>query len=233
TLREAYNIYLAVGGEGVEEYLGSGIQGHLINILKFVSILSFLSLFIKLSKLSKVKNVFIILVSVALSVMYGTKSGILILLISYYLAWSLFFNKKIKVIHILIGLVVGFLVFLLSYSLLFGRLADFDFIFEHMVMYYVSGIASMNAYFITNGPIGIEPELIFRSYFNILNLITGNSENVKNVISDEWTYVGNGTSLNVKTFFGTIYLYGGLYIGIVAVIIFSLFVHYLFAISRS
>lgn len=227
TLNQAYNIYIVSGGYEAEEYLGKGIQGHLVVIVRFFSIISFLSLFSGQGKVNKFKNLFIILISLSLSVLYGTKSGILILILSYYFSWAIFYNKKISIFHILLAVALGFGIFFLSYSLLFGRLASLDFIWEHMIMYYVSGTASMNAYFSGKGDIGIDSEMLFRSFYNIVYLVSGDSDLIQNVISDEWTFIGNGTVINVKTFFGTIYLYGGLWYGIFSIIVFSFFSHLL------
>lgn len=220
-LRQAYSIFVTSGPDEVENYLGKGIQGHLVVSIKFFSIASFISLFLPISKINKLKNAFIVFMSIALSLLYGTKSGVLILIVGYYLIWVIYFNKKIKVTHILLAISLGFGIFYLSYSVLFGRLAPIDFIWQHMVMYYVSGTASMSVYFSNHNPSGVEPEMIFRSFYNTVNLLTGNSEDIKGVISDKWTVIGPGAMVNVKTFFGTIYLYGGLGGGIVAVIIFS------------
>src|SRR5690606_3307243 len=106
------------------------------------------------------------------------------------------------------------------------------FIWGHMLLYYVSGTASMNAYFSANNPVGLEVEMLYRTIFNVLNILFGDSKEVKTVISDEWTSIGNGTQINVKTFFGTIYLYGGMFKGILAVIFYSFNIHAFFRLSR-
>ncbi|WP_333662910.1 DUF6337 family protein [Chishuiella changwenlii] len=231
-LIQSYFIYLSKGGEEVEEYLGKGIQAHLFIILKLLSILSFLSILGKGNKIFKLKNLYIIFISLALSIMYATKSGILILIISYFFAWVLFYNKKIKLWHIITALILGFGVFYLTYSIAFGELAPISFIWRHMLLYYVSGISSMSAYFSMNNSVGIEWEMLYRFPINLINLLSGNSEDVKVGFSNEWTYIGNETTVNVKTFFGTIYLYGGFWIGIFSCCFFSFFCHLFFKMSK-
>lgn len=231
-LYKAYNLYITTGGDAAEAFLGSGVHAHLVIYLKLLSILSFLSLFIPGNALAKFKNIYIILIALALSVMYGTKSGILLLLLSYFLAWIFVFNKKIKFLHIFFAFVLGYGIFYLSYSMVFGYLAPIDFIWNHMILYYVSGTGGMNVYFTNSGPVGIEPDLLFRFFFNVFYTITGNSKDVKTVISEEWTYIGIGNPINVRTFFGTLYLYGGEYFGLFAVIFYSFLVHLVFKLSR-
>lgn len=222
-LKQAYSIFITAGPDEVEKYLSGGIQGHLVVSLKFFSITSFISLFMPISRISRFKNVFIVIIALSLCLLYGTKSGVLILIVTYYLAWAIYFNKKIKIVHIVLAVALGFGIFFLSYSVLFGKWAPLDFIWQHMVKYYVAGTASMSVYFSNYNPAGIEPEMLFRPFYNIIFLLTGNSQNIKDVISNEWTVIGTGpgTVVNVKTFFGTIYLYGGIKGGILAIVIFS------------
>lgn len=228
----SYNLYITQGGEVVEKFLGVGIQAHLVIVFKLLSIISFLALFGDGNRLFKFKNVYVVFVAIGLSIMYATKSGVLILLMSYFLSWIFFFNKTIRITHILLALGLGFGIFFASYSLVFGYLAPIDFIWNHMLLYYVSGTASMNAYFSAQNPVGIEPDMLFRTLNNIFYTLTGNSGEIKTVISNEWTDIGNGTVINVKTFFGTIYLYGGLTIGIISVMIFSIISNIIFKLSK-
>ncbi|TDQ73500.1 DUF6337 family protein [Sphingobacterium yanglingense] len=224
-LYNAFRLYITSGGDVVEEYLGKGFQAHLILQLKFLSIFSFLSLFVKGKKVHKLQSSYIVFVSLALSVFYGTKSGILLLLISYFFAWVFFFNKRITLVHIISALVFGFGVFYISYSMVFGDWAPVEDIFNHMILYYVSGTAGMNAYFSSFGSTGLEPEMIFRPIFNTIALISGNREEVKVAFSDIFTNIGEGRVINVRTFFGTLYMYGGTKIAILAIFIFSFICH--------
>ncbi|TCV10491.1 oligosaccharide repeat unit polymerase [Sphingobacterium alimentarium] len=228
----AYFIYKSSGGDAAELYLGGGFQAHLTIVLKILSIISVLCLFSKGGFIFKLKNAFVISVVLGGSVLYATKSGLLILLISYFFAVVFFFKKKVNFLHIAFALFIGFLIFYISYSLVFGELADINFIWNHMILYYVCGVASMNAYFHTGALVELNPEFLFQSYFNVFYTLSGNSHLVGTVISDEWTYIGNSTTINVKTFFGTIYLYGGEYIGLLCIIIFSILLHAIFKLSK-
>lgn len=230
-LYQAFILYNSSGGEAVENYLGTGIQAHLTIILKLLSIVSSVAIFGSGNLLYKAKHFYVILVCLGLAVLYATKSGLLILFISYFLANVFYFKKKIKLLHVVIALVTGFLIFFLTYSLVFGEWADIEFIWKHMILYYVCGVASMNAYFTHDYIAGIDPEFLFQSYFNIFYVFTGNEDNVRTIISDEWTNIGNGVTINVKTFFGTIYLYGGLGYGILAIFIFSSITYIIFKLS--
>lgn len=231
-LINAFQLYNSSGGDAVEEYLGGGFQGHLIIVLKLVSTLSFISLLGKGNKIFKLKNLYVVCVALSLAVLYATKSGVLILLLSYFFSWILFFNKKIKILYVAIFFGLGFGIFYVSYSMVFGYLAPVDFIWSHMIMYYVSGTAGMNAYFSQTNIVGVDPELLYRYFFNLFYTITGNQSEVKTVISDLWTNIGNGYTINVKTFFGTIYVYGGEVLGTMTVIYFSFITHLVFKLSK-
>lgn len=224
----AYLMYISSGGDAVETYLGRGLQAHLIILFKYLSVFSFLSLFSKGSVVNKLKNIYILIIAIGLSILYATKSGILILLLSYYFSYSLFFNAKLKFYHLVFALATAFGVFLLSYSLVFGYMAPLDFIFNHTLLYFVSGTASMNAYFQNIYITSLDPEILIKPLLNFFYSITGQTDLITTAVSDIWTPIGNGTSINVKTFFGTIYLYGGLGYGILTVIIFSLILHKVF-----
>ena len=78
-LYKAYTLYITQGGEAAEGFLGTGVHAHLVNYLKLLSIIAFLALFKKDHLFAKLRNVYIIFISLAISVMYGTKSGILLL----------------------------------------------------------------------------------------------------------------------------------------------------------
>lgn len=227
-LYKSYKLYGSAGGDAVEEYLGRGLQAHLIINLKFLSVFSFLSLFTKSGKYFKIKSVFTIFVALGLSIFYGTKSGILLLLIGYFFAWIFFFDKRIRLIHIITAVALGFGVFYVSYSMVFGEWAPVEDIFNHMILYYVSGTAGMNVYFSSFGNIALDPELIFRPIFNTIALVSGNRNEIKVGFSDILTNIGGGKTINVRTFFGTLYMYGGLKVSIIAIFIFSSICHLIF-----
>lgn len=77
--------------------------------------------------------------------------------------------------------------------------------------------------------IGIAPEVLFMPIINLYNKLMGLP--LEKVYSDLWTDVGPGLQSNVKTFFGTIYIYGGLWGGILTIIIYSLVAHVLLIFS--
>ncbi|MFV0230408.1 oligosaccharide repeat unit polymerase [Empedobacter falsenii] len=227
-----YKIYISSGGDATEKYLGSGLIAHLSIIYKFLAILSFLVIRFKGDKILFIKNLFIIVVSILLSFLYATKSGILLLLLGFIFSRILYFNIKIKIWHVLLLLCFSYLVFLISYSVSFGFQAPFEFINNHILIYYVSGVASMSAYFSDpSHSIGLDKELLFRPLFNYIYVFSGNPENVKVAFSDIWTDIGNDTRINVKTIFGTTYLYGGLLIGILSTFIYSFITYNFFFLA--
>lgn len=228
----AFDIYLSSGGDATEKYLGSGLIAHLSIVYKFLAILSFLVIRFKGDKVLFAKNLFIISVAILLSFLYATKSGILLLLLGFIFCRILYFNIRIKIWHVLLLLCFSYLIFLISYSVSFGFQAPFEFINNHILVYYVSGVASMSAYFSDPSfSVGIDKELLFRPFFNYIYVLTGNPELVKVAFSDIWTDIGNDTKINVKTIFGTSYLYGGIFIGILSTFVYSFLTYNFFFLA--
>lgn len=226
-LYKAYSIYMSQGSDASELYLSGGIQAHLFAIFNVFAILSVLVLsFRRMNKVNFVLNSFIIFVSICYVLLYSTKSAILYLFLSFFIAGAIYYNRKIKLFQIVFILLFGFLTFFISYSLIFERLADLDFLINHISIYYFSGVGSLSAYIENHYQVGLDPYLLFRPIENIVNILNGDP--LKNTISSEWTYMGGGTYTNVKSFFGTIYLYGGLYWGIFTVLVYSFVVHFIF-----
>lgn len=120
------------------------------------------------------------------------------------------YGIKFRIKYIIYLLLLAFLIFYLSYSLIFGYWAPLDFILNHILFYFTSSFASFSSYLRHGYPMGVNLEFLFMPIVNTYNKIVGIPLN--EVISELWTQVGPDSYSNVKTFFGTIFIYGG-YIG--------------------
>ncbi|MFB6340425.1 DUF6337 family protein [Saccharicrinis sp. FJH62] len=202
------------------ETLGHGINAH-ANLLLLICVIYFMII----SKLRwhHLPNFIFIFLWASYAFFYNSKSWILIPVMAGLIGRYLYYNKKIRLIHLVIIIAGGILIFYLSYSLSFGHWAPWWFIKKHFITYTNSGILGLSEHIKTHQDVGLSLELLFQPIVNIFHVITGSS--AKNVISDIRIMIGESTSTNVRTFFGTVYVYGGLWGGILTIIIWSIFVY--------
>ena len=160
---------------------------------------------------------------------YSTKGSIVLVLLSVIIIRKIILNKSMKIFHLLLLVISSLFVFFISYSIVFGYAAPWNFIFNHTFFYFVSSIASFSQYCKINAPIDISVETLFMPVVNFYYKLMGIP--LEKVYSDLWTAVGPGMESNVKTFFGTIFIYGGIWGGIFTVIVYSLVGHLLLVCS--
>lgn len=229
-LFRGYRIFGELGGEEFEAYLGSGLTAHIAILLRFLSVFSFICIsFSKEEKIRILCHLFVIISALLFCIAYTTKSSLLITLLSGIIARLAIRNKKIKIKWIFPTIILSFLVFFISYSLVFGYAAPLEFIVHHTLFYLTTGISGLS-YYIQHGlSTGISLEMLFMPIINLYNKLSG--QPTQDVISQLWTPVGIGQASNVKTFFGTIYIYGGFWGGIFTTLVWSLLCHLLFILS--
>lgn len=226
-----YRIFGEFGGEDFEAYLGNGLTAHIAVFLRFLSVFSFIYIsFSNGKKLKALCHLFVIISALLFCIAYTTKSSLLITLLSGIIARLAIRNKKIKIKWIFPIIVLALGVFFISYSLIFGYAAPLDFIIHHALFYLTSSISGLSYYIQHNLPTGISLDILFMPIVNLYNKLSG--QPTQDIISQLWTPVGVGQSSNVKTFFGTIYIYGGIWGGIFTTIIWSFLCHLLFILSR-
>lgn len=226
-----YRIFGGMGSEEFEAFLGTGITAHIAILLRFISVFSFVSIsFSKEKRKRFFLHLFVIISALLFCMAYTTKSALLITFLSGVLARLMIRNKKIKIKWILPAIILAFLVFFVSYSIVFGYAAPIDFILNHILFYFTSSIAGLSYYVQHDMSVGISMDMLFMPIINLFNKLL--NQPVNEVVSQLWTPVGTGQSSNVKTFFGTIYIYGGVWGGILTILIWSFFCHSLLILSR-
>lgn len=157
-------------------------------------------------------NWIIILLWLFFAFSYNSKTWILIPIIASLIGRILIFNNKITMKKALALLGVGVIIFFLSYSISFGYWAPWWFIKNHFTFYTNAGLLSFSEYIRLNREIGISMEFLFEPFFNVYYQFFGHK--VESIISNLNIYLGNQYYSNVKTFFGEIYIYGGVAGGI-------------------
>lgn len=143
---------------------------------------------------------------------YNSKTWILIPIMASLIGRVLISNAKITIKKALVLLGVGLIIFFFSYSISFGYWAPWWFIKNHFTFYTNAGLLSFSEYVRLNKDIGISPEFLFEPFFNVYYKLSG--QKLVSIISDLNVFIGDQHYSNVKTFFGEIYIYGGVAGGI-------------------
>ncbi len=154
----------------------------------------------------------LIFIFILVGFMYNVKGWIIIPVLSGVFMRLYTGKMKLTIRLFLIVFGGGILLFFLSYGLAIivanGKDIEFGFvtfIFGHFFHYLTSGVLgfSMDVYY--NFPDAGNFEILWAPLINIINLITGNGELISQVNP---LYFNSGINLtNVRTFFGTIYIY--------------------------
>lgn len=196
--------YLKYKSLSFGDELAGGLIAHAAVLLRIFIV--YILIFKKLAKGNYLYK-FIFLVGITYSLIYTVKSWLIIPLVAGILGNIIVNKKKFKVYYFIVVPIFAFIVFFLTYSISLNNNAPLDFIFRHIFFYINSGILSLSEYYKNNGEIGISIEFLFQPMYNILYKLSG--INVNSVVSDIANNIGVKSLSNVKTFFGTIFIYGG------------------------
>lgn len=209
-----------LGSEELENSLGVGIIAHTSIVSKFF----FIYLIVRFKKM----NLIPILLLIIVYFLYGAKSWILIPVLSSFMIRIILKKTHLSFFLILKILTFGIIVFYSTYRIVLGPSMPFSFIYNHFFVYTFSGVLGLSEHFRLNGNIGIDPTMLINPIINLYNKIGGNE--IIETFSKIETYIGPNSYTNVKTFFGTIYLYAGFGWGAIFSFIFGFF-SYLFLIA--
>ncbi len=205
----AFDVFLRT--DEFRQVLGTGFSAH-ANVLLRIPIIYFL--IVSSFKKKHLVNWGIIILWFAYNIMYN-KSGVAIPFISGLFGRYILYNKSIKLKSILIIVASGVFLFWAYYTVAFGFSAPFSFVKHHFVFYTYSGLLSFSEYVKQDLEMGVNWKLLYQPIFNIYNALTG--KEAESVVSDLWIRIDdmyeNGS--NVKTFFGSIFIYGGWFGGII------------------
>jgi len=197
-----FNFNLA--NQDFRKNLGSGLLAHSILFLTVITI--FLIIYFEKTYYKK-HQIIIIIFTLLFSIFYGVKSWIIIPLVSAFLGRLLIQKTKLKLKHGLI-ILIPLVVFWIIYQISLGwSSTNNEFIVRHMADYLLAGPIGFSEHLTQGLPIGTNPEYAFTPLINIFRFIIG--EKPLNTISDYFVTIPTGFTPNVKTFFGTLYIYGG------------------------
>lgn len=188
-----------IGSANFESAFGSGIVGHTLLISK----LFFIYLIVRFRKINLVPLSILIFFYFS----YGGKGWIFIPLISGILIRVLLRKTSLSFSLITKVLVLVFIVFYIVYRIALGPAMPFSFVFTQVFRYAFAGVLGLSEYIKQQCDVGINPTAIINPIINIYYKFSGSG--VLNTFENIMTNIGNGASTNVKTFFGTIYIYAG------------------------
>ncbi len=188
-----------LGTEEFENDFGTGIVAHISIISRFF--------FIYLIVNYKKKNLIPIVLLLTVYFMYGVKSWILIPLLAAVMIRIMLKKTNFGISLVIIALMCAILIFYLVYYISIGPDMPFDFIVVHFFSYLFAGVLGLSEYVKVDGVVGVDPYMLINPVVNFYNKIMGLE--IMNTYSDINTSIGNDAEVNVKTIFGTFYLYGG------------------------
>ena len=217
--------------ENFQEKLKGGLLGHFRVTLLIITV--FLLIFYQ-KKYFQFYQVFIIIITLIISIAYSVKSWIIIPIVAGFIGRLFLLKTKIKFKHILI-IIVPFLMFWLTYQIALGMTSsNNEFIFRHMRFYIFAGPIGFSEHLNQGLSIGTNPVYAFTPLINIFYFIF--NEQYYNVVSTFWAILPSGESTNIKSFFGTLYIYGGIsYVltsFILGIIVYSYLVTVCFTIKK-
>lgn len=193
-----------IGTDEFQDDFGSGLVAHISIISKFF--------FIYLIVYFKRKNIIPIILFLTVYFMYGAKSWILIPLLAAIIIRIILKKTYLGISIIVKAVTIAILIFYLVYYVSIGPEMPLDFIVTHFFSYLFSGILGLSEYIKADGIVGLDPDMLINPIVNLYNKISGTE--IMNTFSNVDTSIGNDAEVNVKTLFGTFYLYGGLFWGI-------------------
>lgn len=192
-----------IGTDEFQNDFGSGLVAHISIISKFF--------FIYLIVYFKRKNIIPIILFLTVYFMYGAKSWILIPLLAAMIIRIILKKTYFGISLTVKAVIIAILIFYLVYYVSIGPEMPIDFIVTHFFSYLFSGILGLSEYIKADGIVGIDPNMLINPIVNLYNKISGTE--IMNTFSNVDTSIGNDAEVNVKTLFGTFYLYGGLFWG--------------------
>jgi oligosaccharide repeat unit polymerase len=218
---------IAFGTDQYMNYVQSDLIAHLTILLRYFFMYSVVCIRKKFS-LNNTCHIIIITTTIIAAIFTGSKSALFITLFSALLIRLLIHNVTLRfrlkyIIYLGISI---FGVFFLVYYLRGQQ--DIEWILNHIVQYAGFGIESFSQYFHCDKPIGIQPERMYFSLLNVWNKIIGQSPAE---MYNLWVNAGAEIEGNVNTFFGGIYIFGGIGIGIITTIICSMISYLLFYLA--
>ena len=124
-----------IGSDEFKDFCGTGLIAHMAVYLRFV-ILWFICADNIVLKRNIILKWFVILSTVFYAVAYSTKGSIVLVLLSVIIIRKIILNKSMKIFHLLLLVISSLFVFFISYSIVFGYAAPWNFIFNHTFFYW-------------------------------------------------------------------------------------------------
>jgi hypothetical protein len=216
----------SIGSDSFTTYFGSGVVGHVMTIY----IIVFIYLF-AFSELRRKLNIVTLLITFSSFFLYQVKSWIFIPIISALICRIYLKRIKLSLKFYLYLIVVSLFIFVSVYVFSFRRDVELtftsilsfyaestQFLFRHSLEYCFSGILGLSGHLNQKMPVGIDSSLLINNLENLYFFLFDRDE-IKPAVTHFFVKIGPAEyeTSNVKTFFGTIYIFGGPFFGSVYV----------------
>lgn len=215
-----------IGGEVFSaDFASHGIAAHCLSLMKYNAAY----LFAVEDGRKKQRHIIIIITFVFL-LLYNVKGAIILTALVSLFAKFIMSQSKLNLKKIVTIVLAGTIVFVLSYGIALGTI-NYKFLIFHFLAYVFAGIVGLSEHLRQGLSVDFDFLLIMQPIRNIYNVLTGGD--VANQISDFWvtTNIFYAKQSNVKTFFGTIYIYAGMIKGLLITSFFALSSYLFFIIT--
>ncbi len=228
----------AIGSDAFAyDYSGSGVFGHIL-VLGIILVIYQIGIIKKGDTLMLITTLLLVI----LILLQQVKTWIYVPLIGGFLLRYYNHRKtQLNPFRIAMMLIAVVILFFLSYYFAVG-IQDGDFwrknynIFQHFLGYLFAGILGFGQHMNQTLPMGDLPQLLVMPFINIYHFLTG--QEVQGVVSNYhvWIDLKETVDVNVKTLFGTIYIYGGNVWGVIYIFVMGMLLYFhwvMAALSRN
>ena len=231
----------AIGYDSFTAYFNSGLVGHILTmyIIIFIYLFTFSALRSRL-------NIITLLIIFSSFFLCQVKSWIFIPIISSLIC-RIYLNRiklnlKFYLYVVLVSLFIFVSVYIFSFrrdvELSFSSIISFyiestQFLIKQSLAYCFSGILGFSGHLNQNMPVGIDNSLLINNLRNIYFFLFDRDE-IRPAVTQFFVRIGQEAyeTSNVKTFFGTIYIFGGPFFGSVYVFLCGFILYLMLIVLR-
>lgn len=222
----SYLLHGTIGGEDFSrDFASRGIAAHCLSLMKYN-----VAYLVTVRNTNKIHTSFIVILTFMFLFLYNVKGGIILTALVCLFAKFIMSQSKLNFGKILIVILFGVIFFVLSYVIALGSF-NFNFIIFHFLAYVIAGIVGLSEHLRQGLPVDTDFLLIIQPIRNLYNALSGGE--VASTISEYWVATSTiyAKKSNVKTLFGSIYMYSGLIKGILVVSIFGITSYFFLVIT--
>ncbi len=222
----SYLIHGTIAGESFsKDFASQGFAAHCLSMMKYN-----VAYLVAVNSGKKIQSYIITILTFVFLFLYNVKGGIILTALVCLFARFIMLRSKLNFLKIISIIILGSMFFVLSYVIALGEFS-FNFILFHFLAYILAGIVGLSEHLKQGLPVDVDFLIIFQPVINLFHVVTGGD--VSRAISELWvdTNLIYAKQSNVKTFFGSIYVYSGGVKGMLVSLTAGLLSYYLLVIT--